>query len=206
MVLLVLTMIVTIFHSIAYYQVYNVGLVWISEHVDLGTPLGSIPVPWFSSVDPLASILAVPLLIALWSRQAMRGREPSDIGKIGIGAALAAASAGLLALAEMLSGDGKVGALIPLLACTGLGVAFLYYWPPLLALISRAAPAKVNATMMGGAYLTLALSNMLMGWIGSFYEKMTPAAFWTLDAGIAAVGALLVLLFGRRLSRALATC
>ncbi len=33
---------------------------------------------------------------------------------------------------------------------------------------------------------------------------MTPAQFWLLDAGIAATGAVLVLLFGRRLTRALA--
>jgi hypothetical protein len=32
---------------------------------------------------------------------------------------------------------------------------------------------------------------------------MTPAQFWLLDAGIAAIGALLILLFGRRLNRAL---
>jgi proton-dependent oligopeptide transporter, POT family len=60
--------------------------------------------------------------------------------------------------------------------------------------------------MVSGAYLTLFVSNILMGWVGSFYEKMTPAAFWTLDAAIAAIGALLVVVFGRRLTRALSTC
>jgi hypothetical protein len=36
------------------------------------------------------------------------------------------------------------------------------------------------------------------------YEKMRPVEFWTLHAAIAAAGGLLVLVFGRGLSRALA--
>ncbi len=204
--LLVLAAAITIFQSVAYYQFFNVGLVWVSDHVDLSTPLGAIPVPWFNSIDAFFSIIAVPPLIYLWIYQARRGNEPSDVSKIGIGAVLAAASAGLMVMADLVAGAGKANALMPFLAFAGMGIAFLYYWPPLLALISRAAPKSVNATMVSGAYLTLFISNILMGWVGSYYEKMTSAAFWTLDAGIAAMGAILVLLFGRQLTRALSTC
>jgi proton-dependent oligopeptide transporter, POT family len=84
-----------------------------------------------------------------------------------------------------------------------LGISFLYYWPTLLALVSRAAPAKVNATLMGLAFMSLFISNDLIGWIGGFYEKMTPAQFWAMHAAIAVCGGLLVVLFGRRLSRTL---
>jgi len=201
--LLIVVASITVFQSVAYYQIYNVGLVWIDAHVDLATPLGHIPVPWFNSIDAFVSIIAVPPLILLWSWQEKRGREPSDIGKIGIGAAIAAASAGMMVLGIWLAGSGKVSALYPVLGCVGMGVAFLYYWPPLLALVSRTAPPSINATMVSGAYLALFVGNILMGWVGSFYERMSPAQFWTLDASIAATGALLVLLFGRCLNRAL---
>ena len=56
---------------------------------------------------------------------------------------------------------------------------------------------------MGLAFMSLFVSNNLIGWIGGFYEKMTPVQFWAMHAVIAARGGLLVLLFGRRLSRAL---
>jgi POT family proton-dependent oligopeptide transporter len=82
-------------------------------------------------------------------------------------------------------------------------VAFLYYWPTLLALVSRAAPAKINATMMGICFLVLFVANNLIGWIGTFYERMTPLSFWLLHAAIAAVGAILVLLLGPMLRRIL---
>jgi len=201
--LLILIAAITVFQSVAYYQIYNVGLVWIEDHVDLATAFGRIPVPWFNSIDAFVSIIAVPPLVYLWGRQAKRGLEPSDVAKIGIGAGIAAASAGMIVLGIWLAGGGKVDALYPVLACVGMGIAFLYYWPPLLALFSRTAPASINATMVSGAYLSLFVGNILMGWVGTYYGKMTPAQFWTLDAGIAAMGALLILLFGRTLNRAL---
>ena len=51
--------------------------------------------------------------------------------------------------------------------------------------------------------MSLFIANTIIGWIGSFYEKMTPAQFWAMHAAIAAGGGLLVVLFGRRLGRTL---
>ena len=73
-----------------------------------------------------------------------------------------------------------------------LSLAFLHYWPTLLALISRAAPARVNAAMMGFAFMSLFIFNSLSGWLGSFYERMSSLAFWTLHVAISALGGILV--------------
>ena len=61
----------------------------------------------------------------------------------------------------------------------------------------------MNATLMGLAFMSLFIANTLVGWIGGFYEKMIPAQFWTMHAAIAIVGGVLVVLFGRRLTRLL---
>jgi POT family proton-dependent oligopeptide transporter len=196
-------MLISIFQSVAYYQISNVGIVMVSEHAAMATPLGTIPVTWFNSIDSLASILAVPPLVALWRWQARRGREPGDVAKIGIGAAICCASALLLALSAALAGPGRVTALLPFVGFTGMGVAFLYYWPTLLALVSQAAPPRLNATLMGTVFLTLFVSNMIIGWFGGYYEPLGPVDFWLVDAAIAAVGGGLVLLFGRALARGL---
>ncbi|WP_129794265.1 peptide MFS transporter [Sphingosinicella sp. CPCC 101087] len=199
---LMAVMLITVFQSIAYYQIYNVGLVWIQSQVDLSLGAFTIPVPWYASVDPLFSILAVPLLFALWRWQAARGGEPGDLAKIGIGAALSAAANLLLAAVALLYGEAPVHPVWPFLYAGILGVAFLWYWPTLLALVSRAAPAGVNATLMGVAFLTLFVANNLIGWIGGFYETFGAPMFWLLHAAIGAAGAVLVLLFSRPLARA----
>lgn len=201
--LLIVVMAITVFQSVAYYQLFNVGIVWVDAHAELATPLGDIPTPWFNSIDAFFSVIAVPPLIALWRWQAARRREPGDLAKIGIGAAIMAGAALFLALAASMAGDGRTSALLPFTAFALSGIAFLYYFPPLLALVSRAAPAKVNATMMGVSYLTLFVANTLMGQIGGLYGAMSPTEFWLLDAAIAFTGALIVLALNRPLSRAL---
>jgi POT family proton-dependent oligopeptide transporter len=160
-------------------------------------------VPWFQSINSVSSILCVPLVFWIWRRQALRRREPDDLAKIGIGAWITAASNLILVVAIFVSRDAPVHPIWPFLYSAGLGISFLYYWPTLLALVSRAAPAKVNATLMGLAFMSLFISNNLIGWIGGFYEEMTPAQFWAMHAAIAIGGGLLVVLFGRRLSRSL---
>lgn len=200
---LVAVMAVTIFQSIGYYQLANALPVWIQQHVALEVGGHTIPIPWYQSIDPLFSILGVPLLLWIWHRQASRNREPSDLGKIGIGAWLCAASNLILVAAIVMSRGGPIHPIWPFLYCAGQGIAFLYYWPTLLALVSRTAPARVNATMMGFAFMSLFVSNNLIGWIGGFYEKMRPVDFWAMHAGIAATGGLLIMLFGRPLRRVL---
>ena len=202
--LLILVIALTVLPNVAYPMIWNIGILWIDAQVSLGTPLGAVPASWFNSVDAFASIIAVPPLVALWRWQARRKREPRAVAKIGIGSALVGASALLLVAGCLLpDATGKVSVIWALMAYTGMGFAFIYYWPVLLALISEAAPAKVNSTLMGGAFLSLFVGSVLMGWVGSFYETMSPAAFWTLDAAIGFAGALIVFALNRPLQRAL---
>ncbi|MEP7088297.1 MAG: hypothetical protein ABI884_13415, partial [Gemmatimonadota bacterium] len=49
----------------------------------------------------------------------------------------------------------RVDVIYPIIYDILLGIAFLYYWPTLLALVSRAAPAGLKATLMGRVFLTL---------------------------------------------------
>jgi POT family proton-dependent oligopeptide transporter len=196
-------MVITMFQSISYYQLANTFPVWVQDHVDLSLGAFEIPVPWYQSIDPLFSIIGVPILFGLWGWQARRRGEPGDLGKIGIGAALAAGANLILVAAILVTGGDGISPLFPFLYCGLMGIAFLYYWPTLLALVSRAAPASVNATMMGVCFLTLFVGNNLIGWIGGYYEPLGPLAFWLLHAGIGAIGAVLVILFARPLRRVL---
>ena len=173
---LIAVMIITIFQSTSYYQLFNVNPIWIQQHVRAEVGSFRVPVPWYQSLNSLFSIVGVPLVFWIWRYQASRRREPNELAKIGIGAWMAAASNLILVAAIIASGNAPIHPMWPFLYSAILGISFLYYWPTLLALVSRAAPAKVNATLMGLAFMSLFISNNLIGWIGGFYEKMTPAA------------------------------
>ncbi|QUL37642.1 peptide MFS transporter [Erythrobacter sp. JK5] len=189
---------------IVYFQSVNVAFVWIAEHVDLATPLGTIPIPWFGSVDPMAGILFMPLLIAWWGALARRDREPGDLGKIGIGMMLMASGMTLFAAGAFLAGEtGKASIAWPLLGyiCTGIG--FLWYWPVTLAFVSRRAPQAITALAIGFTYVTLFIAGLSAGFLGSFYEQVTPDAFFLGMAAIPAAGAALLFLIRHPLTRAL---
>src|SRR5665647_229244 len=200
-VTLIAIMALTVFHSIAYYQNSNIALIWINQHVDLNLLGFHVPVAWFNSIDPFISIVFVPILIIVWKWQDSRGGEPNEIIKISTGAFMACAANLLLFIGASLSD--RVNVIYPIMYDVLLGVAFIYYWPTLLALVSRAAPAGLKATLMGCVFLTLFVSNILIGWIGGFYEHMTPSTFWAMEAAIAGVGGVLALLFNKPLMRRL---
>ena len=128
---------IAVFQFASYYQLFNMFKIWIQEHVDLSVGGFTIPVPWFQSVDAIASILAVPLLFALWRWQASRRGESRDMTKLAIGAWLASASYLILVAAIVLSSGEAIHPIWPVLCCTGLGVAFMFQWPTVMALVSR---------------------------------------------------------------------
>ena len=199
---LIVVMLITIPHSIAFYQNSNIGFVWINAHIDRVVGGFTLPTAWFgAAVDSFISIICVPFLFALWRWQGRHGGEPGEIAKIGIGAALAAAANLVLAGAALL--PGRVSPLWPLSYEIILGVAFTWQWPTLLALVSRIAPQRLKSTLMGAAFLTLFAANMTIGRIGALYEHMTPAQFWSMNAAIAATGATLAFLLRKPLGRVL---
>ncbi len=193
----------SVFQSTGFYQVFNVFPVWVQQRVQPTVAGFHVPIPWYVALNSFICIVAVPPLLWTWRRQASRGGEPEDVTKIGIGAWLTALGNLMLVAAGVWSGDALASPVWPALYSVILGVAFLYQWPTLLALVSRSAPAIVNATMIGIVFMSLFVSNILIGWIGGYYERMSPAAFWGVHVVIAAAGGLLLLVGGRRLTGAL---
>lgn len=189
---------------LAYDQTFNVGLIWVADHVQLETAIGPVPVPWFAAEDSLASVVVVPVLIGLWQWQARRGNEPDDFGKMAIGAGIMACAMLALAAGAALSGDGHKASIVwPVLAYFLTGAAFMWTWPTMLALMSRRAPAGINALMMACVYLTAFVSSVGAGFIARFYEPLGATQFFLLNAGIAFAGVGLFVIFGPSLRKAM---
>jgi POT family proton-dependent oligopeptide transporter len=192
--------------NVTYTMIWNIGVVWVDQHVNLKSPFGTVPASWFNSVDSFASIAIAPVLIGLWAWQSRRSREPSAMTKIAIGAAITGVSGLLLAAGSLTTANGQLSVIWPLMGWVGMGIGFMWYWPITLSLVSKTAPAKVNSTLMGGSYLALFFASTIMGWVGSFYDQMGNAAFWTLDAAIALGSAVLILALKRPVNRILGAC
>jgi POT family proton-dependent oligopeptide transporter len=202
---LIAVMAITVLPQVAYYQLANVLPVWLQEHGNMRAGGFDVPIPWYQSIDPLFSIISLPLLFAMWSWQGrLAGGNLGELGKIGTGSAICGA-ANLILVAAIALSPGKVLWIWPFLYCAVQGIGFMYFWPPMLSLVSRAAPARINSTMMGVCFLVLFVANNVMGWLGTLYEQMSPARFWALHAAIGAAGTILIILLRGPLNRVLHT-
>lgn len=181
-------------------QVWNVYSLWGRDHLDRLVWGFDVPVTWLQALDSLAPILAVPPVLALWRWQATRGREPRELGKIGIGMALMGVAFLWLAFG---SGATKTPILWVVAFHLILNVGWLYLVPTVNALFSRTAPAAVTGVMVGCVSFGVFIGSTLSGWLGRFYETMDVQAFWVMHAAFPLAGAAIMWLVRGRLGAVL---
>ena len=192
---------VSLCYNVPFGQGYDVFPLWIRDAADRHVGGFEIPVAWYLSSDGLITVLSTPLVMFLWKRQAAAGREPRVASKFAIGCAMMAAADGLLALfAYAWPTPHALGAFWGFGYFLLSSSAYLYVMPVLLAAVSRAAPARLTATLMGVAYAGLFVANLTAGWLARFYAPLGPTRFWMLQAAIAAAGVLIALVLRRPLS------
>lgn len=193
LVILVLLAITALFWTVQA-QVWNTYPLWLRDEVDRSIPFGlMIPITWFQALDSLAVVSFAPLVMLLWRRQAQREAEPSDLSKISMGCGFFAIACLLLCAGQWLAGENPVPVWWPIAFHFICAAAYLYVAPIALALVSRAAPAAVNAMMVGSYYLGLFVGGIASGWLARFYEPFGPVTFWFLHVLVALAGSLSVL-------------
>jgi len=202
-VLIALTPLAALFW-VAQTQVWNVYNVWVRDHVNLDIAGWTMPVPWLQSIDGLAPLVSMPLALMFWRWQAERGREPDDFGKLGRGCLLFGLSTAWLAAGHVAFPG---GAKIPLVWAIAFhlmsNVGWLYFAPTAVAVFAKAAPASVNALMIGTYNLAVFGGGIVSGRLGSLYERLDPKSFWLLHAAIVAAGGVLLLVLAPVLRREL---
>ena len=205
--LLILCVFVTFFWA-TYEQQGNTVALWADGYTDRGINLlfwqGEIPTTWFQAFNPFMIFAFTPFIIALWTWQAKRGREPSTIVKMALGC-LGVALANLVMVGaawDASMGDaGKASALWLIAYFAIVTTGELYLSPTGLSLVSKIAPASILSMLMGVWLLTSFTGNFLAGYLGSFWSGMDKANFFLMIAAIAGAAAVAIWIFDRVLTR-----
>ncbi len=189
---------------VAQSQIWNTYNIWVRDHVDLRIGDFTVPVPWLQALDGLAPFLTLPPFLLLWRWQARRGTEPNEFGKMAIGCFIFGGSVMLLAAGQWITdATGRSPLLLAVAFHFASNIGWLYFTPTANSLFTGAAPRAVNGLMLGVYTTSVFFGSLISGRLGGFYEVMSPASFWTMHAVIVALGGVLLLLVGRRLSGAL---
>jgi POT family proton-dependent oligopeptide transporter len=204
--LLVLFLPVSLFWA-AYEQQGNTIALWADDHTDRTINLvfwtAEIPTTWFQAFNPLMIFVFTPFVVALWARQAQRGTEPSTLVKMALGCAGCAAANLIMAVAAVYSGPAKASWLWLFAYFAVITTGELYISPIGLSLVSKVAPVRHVAMMMGAWLGTSFIGNFLAGYLGSFWSSMTTPDFFLMIAGIASAAGAAVWAFDWPLRKAL---
>jgi proton-dependent oligopeptide transporter, POT family len=174
-----------------YEQQGNTIVLWADANTDRAVNLvfssGEIPTTWFQAFNPFMIFAFTPFVVALWTRQAARGSEPSTISKMALGCLGVAAANLIMALAAFEANGGEASWLWLFWYFVVLTVGELYLSPVGLSLVTKVAPARILSMMMGVWLATSFVGNFLAGFIGSFWSRMDKAEFFLVVAAIAAL-------------------
>ncbi|MBV8510447.1 MAG: peptide MFS transporter, partial [Xanthobacteraceae bacterium] len=200
---------VTLFWA-TYEQQGNTIALWAEDYTvrsfDLGFWRGEVPAELFQSINPFLIFAFTPFIVALWSRQAQRGSEPSTVNKMAFGC-LGIAFANLLMVAAAAGSAAKGNAAVSATWLLGYFVIVtlgeLYLSPTGLSLVTKVAPARYLSMTMGVWLATSFLGNFIAGWLGSFWSGMEKRDFFLMIAAIAAAAAAVIFACNRPLRSAL---
>lgn len=168
----------------------------------------SMPITWLVSVDAIVSAILMGIVIAFWRWWGKHWREPSELSKIILGTLISALAPLLLAgAANQFQSSGHPVSLawavgFHIVNDTGFSIAL----PMGIALYSRVAPKGMGGIMIAVYYVSLFMSNFLVGKIGGWVATMPGSQFWMLHTvlmtGSAVVLIIARLLFGKLLAPA----
>jgi proton-dependent oligopeptide transporter, POT family len=193
--LLVLFVPTTLFWA-TYEQSGNTIVLWADANtdrtVDLFGFVTQIPTTWFLAFNPFMIFAFTPFVVALWTRQAARGSEPSTISKMALGCFGVTAANLLMAVAAFRADGGKASWFWLFGFFVVLTIGELYLSPVGLSQVTKIAPARILSMMMGVWLATSFVGGFLAGWLGSFWSRMEKPEFFLMIAAIAALAGAII--------------
>ncbi|HND08969.1 MAG TPA: peptide MFS transporter [Pseudomonadota bacterium] len=200
---------IVMFFWMAFHQNGTSLTYWANDNTDRVLSIGSwsmeIPPGVFQAFNSAFIIILTPVIVRLMGFLRARNIEPSTPAKIGIGMVLTAASYGIMVLASWAGGDhGKVH-MLWLIACYFvITIAELFLSPMGLSMVTKLAPRRMTAMLMGVWFIATAIGNKLSGYLPArFWDRWSHAKFFTLLVITSLVAAGLLLSQFRRLKAAM---
>jgi len=152
----------------------------------------------FQSINPFFIIILTPLLVGFFSWLARRGKEPSTVSKFGYALFISGLSSLVMVFAIMSVPSvytHKTAAIWLFVTYGVFTVSELFLSPIGLSLVSKLAPARTTALMMGGWFLSTSLGGKAAGILASYWDVFTDKSLFFILLVVAAfIGGVLIFL------------
>ena len=124
------------------------------------------------SINPFWVVLLTPVVVAFFAFLKKRNKEPSTPWKIFYGLFITALSTLVMVAATYACHNGlEKSSMLWLIGCYGvITVGELCLSPMALSLVSKLAPPRLTALMMGGWFLSTSIGNKMSGVLASLWD------------------------------------
>jgi len=161
-----------------------------------GTPIKLVNTELFQSINPLFIVVLTLIFVPLFDYLRKRGREPTTATKFGMASFIAGLSALVMVFAIM-SVPSVYGFKTSPAWLWGTYFVFtvseIFLSPIGLSLVSKLAPARLTALMMGGWFLSTSIGGKIAGVMTSFWDDFTDKKLFFLILVVAAfIGGILI--------------
>ncbi|HMD00026.1 MAG TPA: hypothetical protein VKH37_07725, partial [Ferruginibacter sp.] len=130
----------------------------------------------FQSINPLFIVVLTLIFVGLFGMLRKRGKEPTTASKFGMASFIAGLSALVMVFAIMSVPSVYTNKTSPIWLW-GTYIVFtiseIFLSPIGLSLVSKLAPARLTALMMGGWFLSTSIGGKLAGIMTSYWDNFT---------------------------------
>ncbi len=150
-----------------------------------------------ASINPFFIIVLTPLVVGFFIFLRRRKKEPSTPGKIAWGMLISAISWLVMVAAAIVSDNGMEKASVAwLFGVYGvITIGELLLSPMGLSLVSKMAPKRIAALMMGGWFLSTAIGNKLSGVLSGMWDLFEKKSNFFLTNAILTFAAFALIMF-----------
>jgi POT family proton-dependent oligopeptide transporter len=168
------------------------------RYVDLHIAGRTLPSSWFQSAQPVFVIVLAPVFAELWRQLRKRRREPSTPLKMALGLAIIGVGCVFMIVAgrtvDACTHQGAASCAVTSPAWLTMFYLFsvlgeLCVSPVGLSYVTKLAPARYVAFLMGAWFLTNATGSKLAGWLAALAPGLPQTEFFAILAAIGVVAA-----------------
>lgn len=198
---LVILFLIVIFFWVAFYQ-NSFGLTLFAERSTVVLKL--LRPETYQFFEPFFILVLTPLLLSLFARLRLRGREPSTPNKIFLGMLIMSLAMIIMVSASLAGGNKDQNIMSPAWL---IGTYFIVTLAEILispmgqSFVSKVAPPKIQGLMMGGWFAATAAGSYSSGLLGKSYSRFAHHQFFLILTALLALAAFLVLVSLKKLKR-----
>jgi proton-dependent oligopeptide transporter, POT family len=169
-----------------------------------GENLKLISTEIYQSINPFWIIVLTPIIVGFFGFMKSRGKEMSTPSKFAWGTIVAGISSLIMVIAALSTNiyEHKVSSAWIIGSYGVFTISELFVSPVGLSLVSKVAPRRFTALMMGGWFITTSLGGKIAGMMTGFWDHFdSKALFFGISAAAALVAGLLLFPLTKKLNK-----